>query len=181
VTAKLRSLSLREIRSWLAECESKKTALLNEFQHLERVYSSFPEQQEDWEYHLCDDLIPHLRLEISRRGARTGTQPKAPAKSSGQRAQAKDDEDKSGSNRARVEAYIEEVLRKKGKRITKKDFWKVAGYGDRTEFLRWQRADSKHPNEAAKKTFERVLRETSKVIFPAVSPLSPHLPTLNPS
>jgi hypothetical protein len=73
------------------------------------------------------------------------------------------------------------MLRKKGKRITKKDFWKVAGYGDRTEFLRWQRADSKHPNEAAKKTFERVLRETSKVIFPAVSPLSPHLPTLNPS
>jgi DNA-binding XRE family transcriptional regulator len=73
VTAKLRSLSLREIRSWLAECESKKTALLNEFSHFERVYSG---RQEDLEYHLCDDLIPHLRLEISRRGARTGTQPK---------------------------------------------------------------------------------------------------------
>jgi len=75
VTAKLRSLSLKDIRSWLAECESKRTVLENEFPHLKNVYSSFPEQQEDWQYNLCEGLIPHLRLEISRRGARTGTQP----------------------------------------------------------------------------------------------------------
>jgi hypothetical protein len=72
VTA-LKSAPLKDIRSWLAECESKKTAVENEFPRLERVYLPFSEQQEDWEYNFCDDLIPHLRLEISRRG-RTGTQ-----------------------------------------------------------------------------------------------------------
>lgn len=76
VTAELRATPLREIRSVLAECESKKTALLNEFPHLKRVYSPLSERQEDLEYNLCHVLIPHLRLEISRRGARTGTQPK---------------------------------------------------------------------------------------------------------
>ena len=75
-TAELRSTPLRDIRSLLAECESKKTALLNEFPHLKSVYSPLSERQEDREYNLCNFLIPHLRLEIRRRGARTGTQPK---------------------------------------------------------------------------------------------------------
>jgi len=75
VTA-LKSARLKDIRSWLVECERKKTALENEFPHLKRVHSPFSERQEDWEYNLCDVLIPHLRLEIRRRGARTGTQPK---------------------------------------------------------------------------------------------------------
>jgi hypothetical protein len=71
----LRSEPLREIRSWLAECENKKTALEREFPHLIRVYWPYSERQEDWEYNLCNVLIPHLRLEISRR-ARKGTLPK---------------------------------------------------------------------------------------------------------
>jgi hypothetical protein len=36
VTA-LKSARLKDIRSWLAECESKKAALENEFPHLKRV------------------------------------------------------------------------------------------------------------------------------------------------
>lgn len=76
VTAELRSTPLRDIRSLLAECESKETALLNEFPHLKTVYSPLSERQVDWEYNLCNVLIPYLRLEIRRRGTRTGTQPK---------------------------------------------------------------------------------------------------------
>jgi hypothetical protein len=72
VTA-LKSTRLKDIRSFLAECENKKTALETEFPHLKRVYSPYSERQEDWEYTVCDDLIPYLRLEISRRG-RTGAQ-----------------------------------------------------------------------------------------------------------
>jgi hypothetical protein len=74
VPAELRSTSLREVRSWLAECESTKTALETEFPHLGRVHSPYSERQQDWEYNLCAVLIPYLRREISRR-ARTGTPP----------------------------------------------------------------------------------------------------------
>jgi len=61
--------------------------------------------------------------------------------------------------RAMVGAYIEEVRTKKGKRITKKDIWTAAGYQTRTEFERWERQDSKHPNKAAHENFTRILRE----------------------
>jgi hypothetical protein len=69
----LRSTPLREIRSCLAECESKKAALETEFPHLKTVQKPFSERQEHWEYNVCTELIPYLRQEISRR-ARTGTQ-----------------------------------------------------------------------------------------------------------
>src|ERR1700726_3418586 len=68
------SIPLREIRSLLAEFESKKIALENEFPHLKRIYSPFSDQYEDWTYSLCEAFIPHLRLEIGRR-ARRGSQP----------------------------------------------------------------------------------------------------------
>src|SRR5579862_2006138 len=70
----LRSMPLREIRSFLAEFESKKIALENEFPHLKRVYSPFSDRYEDWAYSLCEASIPHLRLEIERR-TRRGRQP----------------------------------------------------------------------------------------------------------
>jgi hypothetical protein len=66
--AELRSTALNEIRSWLVECQSKKIALEKEFPHLKRVYSPLSERREDLEYNLCELLIPHLRLEIARRG-----------------------------------------------------------------------------------------------------------------
>jgi hypothetical protein len=61
--------------------------------------------------------------------------------------------------RLAVDAYIEEVLRKKRRRITRSDFWSEAGYQTRTEFERWERRDEKYPNQAADESFNRVLRE----------------------
>jgi hypothetical protein len=56
-----------------------------------------------------------------------------------------------------VEDYIQEVLAKTGKRITKKEIWTAAGYNSRTEFERWERQDGKRPNSAAHETFTRML------------------------
>lgn len=67
----LKSEPLREVHSWLAECERKKAALEREFPRLKRVYQPFSERQEDWEYSACETFIPLLRLEIVRRGQRT--------------------------------------------------------------------------------------------------------------
>lgn len=68
-------------------------------------------------------------------------------------------EDKFADRRAMVDAYIEEVLSKMGKRITRKDIWSAAGYKSRTEFERWERQDSKRPNEAADERFTQILCE----------------------
>jgi hypothetical protein len=59
--------------------------------------------------------------------------------------------------RSAVDAYIQEVLEKTGRKITRADFWRAAGYKTRTEFERWQRCDPKHKNEAADKAFTRIL------------------------
>jgi hypothetical protein len=56
LATELRSTSLREIRSSLAEFESKKIALEEAFPYLKRVYSPFSERHEDWEYNACEVL-----------------------------------------------------------------------------------------------------------------------------
>lgn len=63
------------------------------------------------------------------------------------------------NRRALVNRYIQEVLQKTGKRITRKDIWKTAGYHSRTEFERWERQDAKRPNSTAHVNFMRVLSE----------------------
>ena len=68
-------------------------------------------------------------------------------------------ENKSENRKALVGAYIEEVFKKTGKRITKSDIWSKAGYTTRTEFERWERQDRKHLNNAADENFTRLLRE----------------------
>lgn len=68
--------------------------------------------------------------------------------------------DKDGRDRRKnVDAYIREILNKTGKRITRTDIWKAAGYHSRTEFERWERHDTKRPNKAADENFTRILRE----------------------
>jgi hypothetical protein len=63
-----------------------------------------------------------------------------------------------GSNRrAAVDAYIEEVFREKGKRITRTDIWKSARYKSRTEFERWERNDPDRPNRTADELFTQIL------------------------
>jgi hypothetical protein len=59
--------------------------------------------------------------------------------------------------RARVDAYIEEVLRETGRKITRSDIWKLAHYKTRTEFQRWQRNDPVHVNAEANRRFMQVL------------------------
>jgi hypothetical protein len=64
----------------------------------------------------------------------------------------------SGSERRKmVDAYIEEVWNKTGKRIARKDIWSRAGYKNRTEFERWEKNDPKHPNRAADHKFTQLL------------------------
>jgi hypothetical protein len=61
--------------------------------------------------------------------------------------------------RAAVDSYIETVLRRTGKRITRSAIWKSAGYRSRTEFERWQRNDSR-TTQAADRIFTRILAGT---------------------
>jgi hypothetical protein len=57
-----------------------------------------------------------------------------------------------------VQDYIDEVLEKTGKRITRTDIWKSAHYKTRTEFERWQRKDPK-ATKAVNERFTRLLKE----------------------
>jgi hypothetical protein len=61
--------------------------------------------------------------------------------------------------RAAVDAYIEEVFNRTGKRITRTDIWKSARYKSRTEFERWERNDLEHPNKTANQRFTGILAE----------------------
>lgn len=61
--------------------------------------------------------------------------------------------------RAAVDAYIEEVSKKTGQRITRTDIWKTARYKSRTEFERWERNDPKKPNKSAHQRFTQILDE----------------------
>jgi hypothetical protein len=60
--------------------------------------------------------------------------------------------------RRSIDKYIEEVLVKTHKRITRKDIWMAAGYTTRTQFERWQRRAPEATHTADQK-FRRVLRE----------------------
>jgi hypothetical protein len=57
-----------------------------------------------------------------------------------------------------IEAYLEEVLRTTGKRITKTDIWQKARYTSRSEFERWQRCD-RRATKTAHQRFCRILSE----------------------
>jgi hypothetical protein len=60
--------------------------------------------------------------------------------------------------RAAINAYIDEVFEKTGRRITRTDIWKAARYRSRTEFERWQR-NAKNPNKVAGERFAHILIE----------------------
>jgi hypothetical protein len=63
------------------------------------------------------------------------------------------------SRRSAVDAYLRDVFEKTGKRITKSDIWRSAGYKTRAEFERWVRHDPKRQNKAAHESFMRIFRE----------------------
>jgi hypothetical protein len=65
--------------------------------------------------------------------------------------------------RSAVQAYIDEVGRIKGQRITRTDIWKRVGDKTRAEFERWEHGwyekHGKKPNSAADRRFTGVLRD----------------------
>lgn len=61
--------------------------------------------------------------------------------------------------RALVDAYIEEVFQKTGRRITRTTIWKSAGYKSRSEFERWERRDVRRQNKSADNNFRRILED----------------------
>jgi hypothetical protein len=63
------------------------------------------------------------------------------------------------SRRERVDAYIRKVSGITGHKITRKDFWTVAGYKDRGPFERWQRND-KNASQAGNENLEHVFKKT---------------------
>jgi len=60
---------------------------------------------------------------------------------------------------ALVDAYINEVEEKTGRKITRTDIWKKARYKSRTEFERWERNDAKRPNKVANERFTDILHD----------------------
>jgi hypothetical protein len=88
-----------------------------------------------------------------------GEQPQREPTSSVEQATVNGAKRKPEDHRAMVNTYIAEVLDKTGKRITRKDIWRKAGYKSRTEFERWERQDAARPNRAAAEAFNRILRE----------------------
>jgi len=62
------------------------------------------------------------------------------------------------TRRRAVDAYIEEVFKRTGKRITRTDIWKSARYKSRTEFERWER-DDRRATKAANERFTGILKE----------------------
>ncbi len=57
-----------------------------------------------------------------------------------------------------INAYIEEVYRRKKKRITRTDIWRAAHYKTRADFERWERGD-KRATITAHERFTRILSE----------------------
>src|ERR1039457_6422185 len=88
----------------------------------------------------------------------------------------------SQSRRAAVDAYIEEVLNKTGKKITRTDIWKHARYKSRTEFERWERNDAKNRNRTGHHRFTRVLSEKPHLseLFSRKAPQGPASPRIAP-
>ena len=60
--------------------------------------------------------------------------------------------------RAAVDRYLAEATAHLGRPVTRKEFWKKAGYEDSSEFQRWQRGDPRTTTTAAE-NFARVLKE----------------------
>jgi hypothetical protein len=65
--------------------------------------------------------------------------------------------------RKAVDAYIEEVFRRTGKRINRTDIWKSVHYKSRAEFERWEsrwyEKSGKKPNATANRLFTNLLTE----------------------
>ena len=108
---------------------------------------------EAWELHA--DLVPiidHLRDKIPNPLLEDSLLRRIMASTT------KGSPDSISERRQAVDAYIEEVREATGKRITRKDFWREAGYKAPSDFERWQRNDPK-TTKAAERNFDRVLRD----------------------
>jgi hypothetical protein len=55
-----------------------------------------------------------------------------------------------------VDAFIAAVLNDTGRKITRRDIWRVAGYEDKTQFSRWQA--NKRATQKASNVFPRIIK-----------------------
>ena len=70
-----------------------------------------------------------------------------------------DDNDSTARRRrAAIDAYIEEVHQKTGKKITRTAIWREAGYKTRTALERWERNDLKRRSVRADDKFTQILK-----------------------
>jgi hypothetical protein len=83
--------------------------------------------------------------------------PKVPRKSAAKTAEPASSEDLRSDRRALVDSHIEAVLQQTGKRLTRTEIWKSAGYKSRVEFDRWQRNDPL-ATRTADRNFTRILK-----------------------
>lgn len=80
--------------------------------------------------------------------------------------------DEGDGPRALVEAFIQRVLKETGRRIKRKDIWRVAGYRDATEFERFQRGKGATAGSTTK--FTRLLQLTPTEFLARLSRLPPN-------
>jgi hypothetical protein len=127
-----------------------------------KTYGTYEAARNSKEFRKLEKAIADVQTEMqdNRTGAdrlRTGEQQAESSRAQNSATSAQGVASKSTNHRALVDAYIQEVRTKKGKRVTMKEIWSAAGYNSRTEFERWVRQDPKHPNKAADETFTRLL------------------------
>ena len=106
------------------------------------------------------ERLAAIRESLSSEASDSAQKPEPP-----QPADIMDGENRAGTDqRAAVDAYIEEVFQETGKRITRTDIWRGAGYRDRTEFQRFQR-DDPHVTRSARNNFSRILKMDPKTFI----------------
>ena len=84
-------------------------------------------------------------------------------------------------NRTRIDNFLRRMAEVLPRRVTRADFWRVAGYREATQFERWQRG--RHVSAGSAARFENVLRlpperflEKLRLVRPLKRSLSPQFP-----
>jgi len=57
-----------QLRRWLSYYEAYRAALVRAYAYLESYWQSEPSEPEEQDFHMCEMVLPLLRLEIARRG-----------------------------------------------------------------------------------------------------------------
>ena len=104
-----------------------------------------------------------VEVGFEKTGPSSGTEPSGDEPTKTAVGPAMNDANNGRDRRKAVDAYIEEVFRRTGKRITRTDIWKSVNYKSRAEFERWEsrwyEKSGKKPNATANRLFTNLLTE----------------------